>query len=52
MGNGLQDLFKDEFENFMGMFPSESPERIKKMMKEKGGSRFCLKRVYLLESER
>ena len=35
MGNGLQEPFQDEFENFIGMFPSKRLERIKKKKKGK-----------------
>ena len=30
VSNELQELFQDEFENFMDMFQSKGPERIKK----------------------
>ena len=33
--NGFQELSQDEFEKFMGMLPSNGPERIRKKKKRK-----------------
>ena len=35
VGNGLQELFQDEFENFMGIIISKRLKRNKKKMKGK-----------------